>query len=97
MLLKNVSIVGVHWGAYFQNEQQAIPGVYVLFRQSSCQVWDGIYKLIEDGGLKPIVYDDEKFEGLESVGKALQKLGSRGTWGKVIVDVKPNANAKSKL
>jgi NADPH:quinone reductase len=61
------------------------------------QVWEGIYKLIEEGGLKPIVYDEEKFEGLESVGKALMKLGSRGTWGKVIVDIKSDANARNKL
>ena len=47
--------------------------------------------------MKPIVYDEENFLGLESVGKALQKLGSRGTWGKVVVDVKPDANSKSKL
>jgi NADPH2:quinone reductase len=60
-------------------------------------VWEGIYKLINEGKLKSIVYDDEKFEGLESVGKALQKLGSRGTWGKVIVDVKSDANSKNKL
>jgi NADPH:quinone reductase len=60
-------------------------------------VWEGIYKLIEEGGLKPIVYDEDKFEGLESVGKALQKLGSRGTWGKVIVDVKSDAHIKAKL
>lgn len=53
--------------------------------------------MIDEGSLKPIVYDDEDFKGLESVGKALQKLGSRGTWGKVIVDVKPDANTKSKL
>jgi len=56
-----------------------------------------VYKLIEEGKLKPIVYGDQKFEGLESVGEALQKLGSRGTWGKVIVDVKKDANAKAKL
>ena len=60
-------------------------------------MWEGIYKLIDEGKLKSIVYDDEKFEGLESVGKALQKLGSRGTWGKVIVDVKSDANSKNKL
>jgi NADPH:quinone reductase len=59
-------------------------------------VWEGIYKLIDEGSLKPIIYEED-FIGLESVGKALQKLGSRGTWGKVIVDVKPDANAKSKL
>jgi NADPH2:quinone reductase len=50
-----------------------------------------VYKLIDEGKLKPIVYDEESYEGLESVGKALQKLGSRGTWGKVIVDVTPDA------
>ena len=60
-------------------------------------MWEGIYKLIDEGKLKSIVYDDEKFEGLENVGKALQKLGSRGTWGKVIVDVKSDANSKNKL
>jgi len=56
-----------------------------------------VYKLIEQGKLKPIVYEDEKFEGLESVSKALQKLGSRATWGKVIVDVKKDTNSKPKL
>jgi NADPH:quinone reductase len=93
--LKNVSIIGLHWGAYFQNEQEAIPGVFLMLVRL-IQVWEGIYKLIDEGKLKPIVYD-EKFDGLESVGKALQKLGSRGTWGKVIVDVKPDANLKSML
>jgi NADPH2:quinone reductase len=60
-------------------------------------VWEGVYKLIDEGKLKPIVYDEESFGGLESVGKALQKLGSRGTWGKVVVDIKPDAKAKARL
>ena len=47
--------------------------------------------------MKPIVYDDDKFEGLESVGNALQKLGSRKTWGKVVVDIRPDMSAKSRL
>jgi NADPH2:quinone reductase len=61
-------------------------------------VWEGVYKLIDEGKLKPIVYNDESFEGLDSVGKALQNLGSRGTWGKVVVDIMPDAaNAKARL
>jgi len=57
-----------------------------------------VYKLIGEGKLKPIVYDEESFEGLESVGRALQKLGSRGSWGKVVVGVKPDASsAKARL
>ena len=67
------------------------------FDEADFQVWEGIYGLIAKGQLKPIVYDSEKFEGLESVPRALQKLGSRETWGKVIIDVKPDANAKPKL
>jgi hypothetical protein len=31
VLLKNVAILGLHWGAYFQNEQEAIPGVWFLY------------------------------------------------------------------
>jgi NADPH2:quinone reductase len=27
VLLKNVSIIGLHWGAYYQNERDTIPGV----------------------------------------------------------------------
>jgi len=38
--------------------------------------------MIEEGNLELIVYHDEKIDGLESVGPALQKLASRGTWGK---------------
>ena len=61
-------------------------------------MWEGVYKLIDEGKLKPIVYDDETFEGLESVGKALQKLGSRGTWGKIVVDVNlATSSAKARL
>lgn len=54
--------------------------------------------MIDEGKLKPIVYDEESFEGLDSVGIALQKLGSRGTWGKVVVDIMPDAaKAKARL
>ncbi|KAG9241864.1 hypothetical protein BJ878DRAFT_482544 [Calycina marina] len=76
VLLKNISIVGLHWGAYSVNEPETI-GV----------VWEGIFKLIKEGKFKGTVFQDKEFVGLESVPAALESLGSRGTWGKVVVKV----------
>ena len=76
VLLKNISIVGLHWGAYAINEPEAIPGV-----------WEGLFKLIDEGKFRGTVFTDREFVGLESVPAALESLGSRGTWGKVVVKV----------
>ncbi|KAK6539569.1 hypothetical protein TWF694_009779 [Orbilia ellipsospora] len=84
VLLKNISIVGIHWGAYKKFEPEQIDGV-----------WRGIFDLIEQGKFKPTVYG-EKFNGLENVGKALKALGARETWGKVVVSV-PEEEERAKL
>jgi NADPH2:quinone reductase len=76
VLLKNVSIVGLHWGQYAKFETQTV-GL----------VWKGIFDLIAQGKFKGTAFKDESFVGLESVPKALQALGGRETWGKVIVQV----------
>ncbi|RDW73110.1 hypothetical protein BP6252_07017 [Coleophoma cylindrospora] len=76
VLLKNISIVGLHWGAYTINEPEKIP-----------EVWDGLFKLIDAGKFRGTVFTDQEFVGLESVPAALKSLGSRGTWGKVVVKV----------
>ncbi|KAL4869646.1 hypothetical protein BDV12DRAFT_73890 [Aspergillus spectabilis] len=76
VLLKNVSIVGLHWGQYAKFETQTV-GV----------VWKGIFDLIAQGKFKGTAFKDESFVGLESVPKALQALGRRETWGKVVVQV----------
>ncbi|KAF8865391.1 NAD(P)-binding protein [Acephala macrosclerotiorum] len=83
VLLKNISIVGIHWGAYAINEPEQI-GV----------VWDGIFKLIEEGKFRGTVFTDKEFVGLESVPDALRSLGSRGTWGKVVVKVPQEGQSK---
>lgn len=72
VLLKNISIVGIHWGVYSINEPETV-GV----------VWDGLFKLMREGKFRGTVYTDKEYVGLESVGEALKSLGSRGTWGKV--------------
>jgi NADPH2:quinone reductase len=83
VLLKNISIVGLHWGAYAINEPEMI-GV----------VWDGIFKLVKEGKFRGTVFTDREFVGLESVGEALGSLGSRGTWGKVVVKVPQEGQSK---
>jgi NADPH2:quinone reductase len=76
VLLKNVSLVGLHWGQYANFETETV-GV----------VWKGIFDLIAQGKFKGITFKDETFIGLDSVPRALKALGSRDTWGKVVVKV----------
>jgi NADPH2:quinone reductase len=83
VLLKNISIVGLHWGAYATNEPEAIG-----------PVWDGLFKLMEEGKFRGTVFTDREFVGLESVPDALESLGSRGTWGKVVVKVPQEGESK---
>ncbi|PCH07109.1 Polyketide synthase, enoylreductase [Penicillium occitanis (nom. inval.)] len=76
VLLKNVSIVGIHWGQYASFERETVP-----------VVWKGIFDMIDQGKFKSTAFTDENFVGLESVPRALKALGSRGTWGKVVVKI----------
>lgn len=83
VLLKNISIVGLHWGAYAINEPEQIP-----------IVWEGLFKLIKEAKFRGTVFTDKEFVGLESVPEALESLGTRGTWGKVVVKVPQDGVSK---
>ncbi|CAG8903076.1 unnamed protein product [Penicillium egyptiacum] len=84
VLLKNVSIVGLHWGQYAKFETETVG-----------EVWQGIFDLVRQGKFKGTAFKDESFVGLETVPRALQALGGRETWGKVVVNIL--GDAKSKL
>jgi NADPH2:quinone reductase len=86
VLLKNVSLVGLHWGQYAKFETGTVG-----------DVWNGIFDLVAQGKFRGTAFKDESFVGLESVPKALQALGGRETWGKVVVNVVGNEKAKSRL
>ncbi|KKK22528.1 alcohol dehydrogenase, zinc-containing [Aspergillus ochraceoroseus] len=86
VLLKNVSLVGLHWGQYARFEKETV-GV----------VWQGIFDLVAQGKFRGIAFTDESFVGLESVPRALQALGGRETWGKVVVKVIDDHAGQSKL
>lgn len=83
VLLKNVSLVGLHWGMYTREEPETVEGV-----------WSGLFRLIDEGKFRGTVYSDRTFSGLESVGEALGMLGRRQTWGKVVVSVPQEGQSK---
>jgi len=83
VLLKNISVVGLHWGAYALHERESIEGV-----------WQGLFGLVDAGKFRGTVFTDREFVGLESVPAALASLGSRGTWGKVVVKIPQEGMSK---
>ena len=86
VLLKNVSVMGLHWGEYAKKEPGTVPAV-----------WKGIFQLVEQGKFKSIVFKDKQFDGLHAVKDALNDLGARGTWGKVVVGIEGANSTKAKL
>lgn len=84
VLLKNISLVGIYWGQYAVREKETV-----------VTVWEGIMKLIAEGKFRATVFTDVEYVGLDAVPAALTALGSRDTWGKVVVSV-PHL-VKSKL
>jgi len=76
VLLKNISIVGIHWGAYTRNEQERIP-----------EVWAALLQLVREGRLRPVVFE-QIYQGLESLPKGLKALANRETWGKAVLRIR---------
>jgi len=83
ILLKNISVVGLHWGMYAVHEPQTVE-----------TVWDGLFELMESGKFRGTCFTDKEYVGLESVGAALKALGARDTWGKVVVKVPQEGGSK---
>ncbi|KAJ6499270.1 NAD(P)-binding protein [Mycena sanguinolenta] len=76
VLLKNISLVGIHWGAYQVNEPDHMPTVYKTFLD-----------LLTSGRVTPpAVYKDTY--SLDNLADGLHALETRKTWGKAVVKVK---------
>jgi NADPH2:quinone reductase len=71
ILLKNVAVTGLHWGAYAKHEPQRIPETFAA-----------LFRLYEEKKIHPVVY---KGYPLAEVSAALAALGSRKTHGKVVL------------
>jgi NADPH2:quinone reductase len=74
ILLKNIAIVGLHWGAHAQHQPERID-----------EVFERLFELQARGAIRPVIYGTYP---LEKVADALEALGSRKTHGKVIVSPK---------
>ncbi|KAI0644512.1 alcohol dehydrogenase [Trametes meyenii] len=83
VLLKNISIVGIHWGAYTKFEPSRVP-----------VVWQSLLDLFSSGRAKPVVYQ-ETFP-FERLADGLLALEQRKTWGKVIVRIREPESAQTK-
>ena len=71
ILLKNIAVVGLHWGAYAIHEPARIP-----------EVFDALFRMYASGSIRPVI---GRRYPLEQVADALQALGSRRTHGKVVL------------
>jgi NADPH:quinone reductase len=73
------------WGGYIQNEPHVLPMVY-----------QELMALFKQGQFKSIAYE-HVYEGLEAAPAALEALGARQTWGKVVVRPRRAGAARPKL
>jgi len=71
VLLKNIALVGLHWGAHAMYEPARIG-----------ETFDALFALLAAGKIRPLVY---RTYALDELPEALAALGSRRSWGKVIV------------
>jgi len=75
VLLKNIAITGIHWGAYATKEPEHIPSV-----------WKGLLDLLTTGRVKPVVYSETY--PLEKIAEGLRAIEERKTWGKAVVRIR---------
>jgi NADPH2:quinone reductase len=71
ILLKNIALIGLHWGAYALNEPARIGETFAA-----------LFRLYDAGKIKPVIFRRYR---LEEIADALVALGSRKTYGKVVV------------
>jgi NADPH2:quinone reductase len=71
ILLKNIEVTGLHWGAHAQKAPERIP-----------EVFGALFDLYAAGHIRPVIF--ERYP-LEKLPDALHALGSRRTWGKVVI------------
>ncbi|HVO25696.1 MAG TPA: NADPH:quinone oxidoreductase family protein [Candidatus Margulisiibacteriota bacterium] len=71
ILLKNIAVVGLHWGAYRQHDPGRIP-----------QAMDALFELYRQGKLRPVVSSTWP---LTQAAAALEQIASRRSVGKVLL------------
>jgi NADPH:quinone reductase len=72
ILLKNIAVVGLHWGAYAKHQPERVG-----------ETFRALFELHRTGKIAPVIF---RAYPLEETGAALVALASRKTWGKVVVE-----------
>jgi NADPH2:quinone reductase len=72
ILLKNIAVTGLHWGAHAQHEPKRIP-----------ECFEALFRLYARGQIAPRIY--ERYP-LDALPKALEALAGRHTYGKLIIE-----------
>lgn len=72
VLVKNYSVVGVHWGLYRERAPEYVREVH-----------ERLCRLHEQGAIDPLISDRVAFEEIPT---ALTRLAGRGTWGKIVYE-----------
>lgn len=81
ILLKNYSVVGLHWGIYRQQDAARVE-----------QTWKALFDLHRAGKLKPVI--GGRFP-MERVADAMEFLASRKATGKIVLHLDSFAEAKT--
>ncbi|MFV1978720.1 MAG: NADPH:quinone oxidoreductase family protein, partial [Myxococcota bacterium] len=55
ILLKNIAVTGIHWGAYLDNEPERVP-----------ETFEGLFALYREGRIKPLIFNTYALEDLPS-------------------------------
>ena len=71
VLLKNISLVGLHWGAHVMHEPARVD-----------ETFSALFDLYRQGKVDPVIY---RAYPLAELPAALEALGSRQSYGKVVV------------
>ena len=71
VLLKNISIVGLHWGAHVQHEPARI-----------AETFAALFDLYAAGKIRPVIFGRYALDELPA---ALDALGSRRSYGKIVI------------
>ena len=71
ILLKNIAVTGLHWGAHASKDPERIP-----------RTFEALFELYRSGRIRPVIFASYRLEELPT---ALEALGSRKSFGKLIV------------
>jgi NADPH2:quinone reductase len=71
VLIKNVSVVGLHWGLYATHRPDLV-----------CEVHRRLRELAGSGGIRPLIFGEYE---MGDVPQLLEKIAAGQTWGRVVV------------